>query len=310
MLLIGSQALKFWGFDRNPRDWDFISNFNVWNSWAKNYKWNSIYPVDEGKKIIGFRSDDQIFEAEIAWENSTGAELIELCQENEALVFSLLLDTKVAIPSLDVLLAIKLSHRYLKDSPHFLKTMRDIWDLRKAGAVVPGWLTDWLKRREQSTYTYKHPNLKQSKEGFFDKNQGITYIWDHDSIHEAVKQQERPAYTYFKDDQAEVFCSRKLFLQQPREIQLNAVLEESYVLALERSQIPFPGKVSPKISFEKALSKICTSITSGWFREFAWENYHSVQKLYRDNYLEKFQQGIETGIVRPFDSNIQNTRLY
>ncbi len=79
---------------------------------------------------------------------------------------------------------------------------------------------------------------------------------------------------------------------------LYGVLEEAYVLALERSQIPFAGKVTPRQSFDIAIEKVCTSITSGWFREFAWENYDKVVELYRDDYVEKFKAGVDKGIVK------------
>jgi hypothetical protein len=71
------------------------------------------------------------------------------------------------------------------------------------------------------------------------------------------------------------------------------VYEESCVLALERSQIPFPD-ASPRKSFEYALMKVCTSITSGFFREWAWEHYDDVLALYNElgenDYIERFKR--------------------
>jgi len=54
--------------------------------------------------------------------------------------------------------------------------------------------------------------------------------------------------------------------------------------------------------FEMALMKVCTSITSGWFREYAWENYQKVLDLYdslgEDDYVKRFEQNAH--LLKPF----------
>lgn len=70
------------------------------------------------------------------------------------------------------------------------------------------------------------------------------------------------------------------------------------MLALERSQIPHAGNITPHASFLIALQKVCTSITSGWFREFAWEHYHEVRALYRDTYVPRFWEHARLGKVK------------
>jgi hypothetical protein len=106
---------------------------------------------------------------------------------------------------------------------------------------------------------------------------------------------ERPAYSYYSN--AEVMCSKKLWDNCSYDIKLFGALEEIYVLALERSQIPFRGKTDPKKSFEMAAMKVCTSITSGWFREFCWENYDAIIKAYDENYATKFWEKVDRGEV-------------
>lgn len=193
---------------------------------------------------------------------------------------------KVGLPSLDKLYTLKLSHRYLKNSPHFMKTMLDIHTLRRAGAKVFDW--QWLREREKATYHYQHPNLMRGKDQFF-RGDSVTYVYDHDQLHQAVKLGDQPAYQRFATPGQEVHSSRSRFEKLDELHKLHAVLEESYVLALERSQIPFPG-TSPHVSFRIALEKVCTSITSGWFREYAWENYFAVLALYSPTYVQKFEQ--------------------
>lgn len=203
-------------------------------------------------------------------------------------------DVESMYASLDTLYMLKMSHRYLKDSPHFLKTMHHCKYLRKMGATITN--ESWFKSREKETYDYGHYKLDTSSKEFFTTN--FNYIYDHDSIHEAVAFLERPAYTYYMEDDAEVMCSKDKFFALEKAHRYLGVLEEAYVLALERSQIPNDFKVDPKTSFTIALEKVCTSITSGWFREFAWEHYDVLIQLYNEDYVTKFKQGLENGTVK------------
>lgn len=194
----------------------------------------------------------------------------------------------------NVLYAIKMSHRFLKNSPHFLKTLKDISTLKAMGANMDDpVLYDIYKLREKETYTYTHPVLDVSKNEFFDAD-GVNYIYDHDSIHEAVKVLEQPAYKFYIQDDAEVLTSKEKFMACTDEIKLLGVYEEACVLALERSQIPNDFKLRPKDSFITALIKVCTSITSGYFRDYAYDNFYKVIDLYREagesRYVEKFHE--------------------
>lgn len=243
----------------------------------------SIYPASGGKKIIARYVDNTNIEAEIAWEGSLTEKFIAIMADRGHTTYA----------SLDGLYALKMSHRYLRNSPHFAKTMRDIHAMRKAGAKLDPGLTEWLKLREKETYYYNHPKLGVSKAEFF--TDSLTYTYDHDSIHEAVKYYEEPAYKYFSS--GEVECSEDKFNALADVVKLSAVLEESYVLAIERSLVPHPGIKTPREAFEVALVKVCSSITSGWFREFAWENYSTLVSMYNKNYYKKFQQGLSNGTV-------------
>lgn len=311
MLLIGSAAAHHWlpSSYRIPRDYDFITTYDDFEAWKKKEKNNIKYlmPANKGKKMIAKDGID-IFEFEIAWPGSTAEKLLNLLNiEEEVKQLQLVSrDTNIhhdcQIASLQLLYTIKMSHRYLRNSPHFLKTMNDIHHLRQyfdiKDNIIPPLLKDWFKERERETYDYGHPKLNQNKDGFFDKNQGVVYTYDHDSIHQAMAQMEKPAYTYYKSDYAEVMCDKNKFFNLSESIRLNGVLEESLTLAAERSQIPFKGKIDPYVSFTMALEKVCTSITSGWFREFAWENYYKVLALYPPDYMDKFWKAAEQGIVK------------
>lgn len=291
MLLIGSQALRQRApnaFDRECVDWDYICTIEEFDEFVETQKrlgvLTAVYPMS-GSSMVA-KTTSAIHEFSIAWPGTTNEELLNAyCNDSSG------------VASLNVLLLLKMSHRYRKDSPHFLKTMRDIHLLRKLGATIPDGLKGVLKRREAETYTYAHPNLMQAKGQFFDAS--VKYTYDHDSIHEAVAVGERPAYTHFQKDGAEVYTSKQKFFALSLDVRLNAGLEESYVLAIERSLVPHPGIKTPKEAFTFALGKVCTSITSGWFREFCWENYDAIMERYSDDYYNVFLKALAEGRIRP-----------
>ena len=46
-----------------------------------------------------------------------------------------------------------------------------------------------------------------------------------------------------------------------------------------------------------ALEKVCTSITSGKFREFSWENYLKVRNMYDSMTFDKFFDDVKNDKV-------------
>lgn len=275
----------------DPKDIDLICSYQDFESFIER---NNLVTTLISKNKFYTMWNGYNTEIEIAWPNSSGESFLKLAEGHSIDFFG----EDMFVPSIDWLFTLKTSHRYLKDSPWFVKTRRDIMLMRN---VLKAKITngEWLKAREKETYLRSRPSLNRSKKAFFDGD-GVSYKYDHDSIHEAVKHRAMPAYMYYKSDNAEVFCSKKKWDAVSQETKLFGVLEEGYVLALERSQIPFEGKVSPRKSFVIALQKVCTSITSGWFREYAYENYDKVMELYSDDYVEKLKAGIQNGTVQPF----------
>src|SRR5271167_17127 len=298
MLLIGSHAAIINGLpvERKPADIDLMltpGGFQQLRGFLKDDTEKTIF-IDKRHVALKLKSGE-IIEIEIAWPDSSSAELVATSfPQVDIPVGPHTITTSVA--PLNVLLALKLSHRYKRNSPHFLKTMTDIHALRAAGAKVDG-LKEFIKMREKETYDYAHPSLKRDKKNFF-KDDGIKYVYNHDSIHEAIALNGTPAYRSFSADDQEVYSSRELWNECTEQLKLCAVVEESYVLALERSQIPFKGQLDPKTSFDMALMKVCTSITSGWFREYAWEHYREARSLYSPGYVNVFWDAVDQGKVK------------
>lgn len=292
MLIIGSTAYKEYTKPARPvnheSDLDVMMTYDEYDTIVLN-TWSVQFPDME---IIKDTSDyvhvknaygyDNV-EIYLGHDNNSTEQLINYCNS----------DNKVVTAGLNVLYTIKMSHRYLRNSPHFLKTLRDIMQMRKLGANMDDpVLYEIFKLREKETYNYKHPVLDQNKASFF-SGDGVDYVYDHDTIHEAIKITDKPAYMNYIVEGADVMTSKEKFFAQSDYIKLLGVYEETCVLALERSQIPNNFEIDARQSFITALVKVCSSITSGWFREYAWENFNTVVSMYRkfgeDDYIKRFK---------------------
>ena len=304
MILMGSRALALrapYALFRKPLDFDFVCTKEEALTWLdKNFSKIQITkePYYEGfgeskdRKLIVEANTPIEFELV---EPGTSSEILRQLVEHN----SESLETPFGwVPTFDLLFTIKSSHKYLKNSPHFWKTLTDYHVMKKLGAKIRPEYQDFLKSRERETYAkQKHPSLMQTKENFF-KDDGIQYVFEHDDIHESVKSLEKPAYRYYMKDGSEVFSDKKKFFACPRETQLLGVVEEAATLAIERSLVPHPNVWTPEYAWKFALAKVCSSITSGFFREFAYENALEVLKMYPKNYWEKFQKDVSEGKVR------------
>lgn len=242
----------------------------------------------------------RIFDCELIWPDSLSEELAGIILDSDDTKW----DSQVQawVPGLNILYMLKMTHRFKKNSPHFFKTMCDIWRMRAHGATIPEELMDFYKRRLKETLWYEHPNLNRTKEEFFNPEDDF-YVYDHDTIHEAIAVRSGPAYWSYGVPGQEVLSSKSLFFSADHYTRLLGVYEEACVLALERIHIPnnFNPRYGEKSSFLFALEKVCTSITSGWFREFAWENWHEVVGVYgrSGSYIERFNQNKHK--LRPYE---------
>lgn len=328
MVLIGSHAIAMfipdWMNGRNTMDYDFIATKAEMQHLIKQMltrhkllklafkegtnKACAFFFNNETNKnfVLEFNLVDEEFRDKSTWQSDLVIHdallgLVSISIEG--------IEIRVQCPTIAILYMIKLSHRYLRNSPHFNKTMNDIRMIRDhypdidshVHRAMPG----ALELREKLTYNYGHPVLKQNKDTFFDDT--VPYKYDHDTIHEAVKHLEHPAYTYYMVEGAQVMCSREKFDNLDHSVKLLGVLEESYVLALERSIIPYDSFNDAEKchkAFKMALMKVCTSITSGWFREFAWENYETVLEMYEYDFVKKFMIALQEGKIKPFERKV------
>lgn len=304
-VVIGSVALKMHGIDlsREHADIDVLCEQSDYDRFLEKHKDKIISIQNTRRGHAVFLIGSKPVEFEIAYEGSTGKWLL-----NYILYFhnyKELREIKYADPF--VIYNLKMTHRYLKNTPYFKKTMEDIKSLRRLGIgeLCDSHLTKWFVEREKETLNYKHPNLSQTKTDFF--SEGDFYVYCHDSLHRAVAINDKPAYLLFKEEGEDVKCSKELWDKLHYTQKINAGHEEAMVLALERHQIPNEFKVDETKSFEMALEKICTSITSGYFREFCWNNYDVIMgefnawRKLRGSYVSLFKKALKAGEILPFE---------
>jgi hypothetical protein len=142
------------------------------------------------------------------------------------------------------------------------------------------------------------PLVGVSKSDFF--NDYVEKLVDHDWLHELFAHQDVPVYTRLQDNSDIVYCSETKWFELSYIEKCYCVLEECYVIATERFLIKkyFEGDANLGISlykqaFIQALSKVCTTLTSGFFREFAIENYFYLVNNYSINYFENIKPQLD-----------------
>lgn len=126
-------------------------------------------------------------------------------------------------------------------------------------------------------YPLRNPPLNRSKQDFFDD--GIYRAYDHDYLHELVAHHDQPLYKSLQEPGDEIKCHQYLWTELSQKDRLLCVLEETYVTALERFLL-VPNPLPLKLAFFKSLEKVCTTMTSGWFREFSIDYYPHIVSLF------------------------------
>lgn len=301
MILYGSRALLLQRpgiINRNPSDFDFCCTMEEYEDWfnKNKQKINITKNYQKGNKMI--IEGDTNCEFEIIEPGKSSELLNDLVSKDPDTIH-----TKMGmIPSLDMLFTLKTSHRYQKNCPHFWKTLFDYHKMKANGAKVREEFKVFLKMRESEQYNFHLPKLNVNKDKFFnEEDNGFTPEKDHDSLHIALSLHDRPAYTYYLKDGSEVMCSKEKFFACDRSIQIAGVIEEAAVLFFERSYFPFPGTMTISQGWHFAFSKVCTSITSGFFREFSFNNAPEILSYYPYLKLkERFDRGMENGTIIPF----------
>jgi hypothetical protein len=303
MLVIGSTALEIRlqqvgvNLGRKPHDLDLICRPSEMMELCRFYGKKPRYVSPGHFRITGINPFGQI-EFDLAYKGNSSQLYLDLPHtlhaDNRQLYISGFGCAAIALP--EVLFSIKKSHRYR--AHRWEKHIRDYHTLR--GMVGSDKLPEITAQRQEELKAHKTPSLQKTKEEFFNDDVS-NHVFEHDEIHRVMAHRELPMFEYIKVSPEKVTTSFAKFFA-PYVDRLKCVLEEAYVIALERAIIPmlYEGKklADPASAMQWALMRICTTLTGGWFREFASDNYPTLWKLWDRNYVNKFLTAVEEGRIK------------
>lgn len=274
-VIVGSYPLNI----RFSKDIDVIcyqKDINIevsGDAWIQHFEW-------EGKRI----------ECLIADEQESLQRILENHTKNEPALIWELFAIKAG--------HINFPHRQWKKHIHDYHYLRNILGAVDRDILLDKELIDLIKLHKKCTQErlkIKTPKLKGvTKEEFFDDF--VTKYYIHDNIHKCMSHKEKPMYEYMQEDLTKVECSKKLWDEFTHLERMQCVLEECYVIALERHIIPAQktGRAGlvDFLAFEWALMRVCTTLCSGWFRAFAVDNYYEIMNQCDTNFVRKFTENI------------------
>jgi len=269
-MLVGSRAIAYWNPDFKIRlnsDWDIIGT-----------------PESEGF----FRSRFSIPDNErIEWHS-----LNHLNNRDMILIF----ETRSHVCSPYGLAIIYRSHlhRDWNWDAHITKYHKFILPLLKSDLHLTDPILLERIRLTKEAYPQGNPNLNQSNEMFFDDP--VEKVYDHDFLHELYAYEDRPMFEKLKHkgEEGQAWCAKDLWQQLSQLQKLQCVAEESYVIATERFMVPNGWNYPTKKAFYFALKKVCTTLTSGWFRDFAIDNFPQVFELFDASKMYLVQAHLES----------------
>lgn len=157
------------------------------------------------------------------------------------------------------------------------------------------------KTTEKRLGVIKTPKLyNKAVDEFFDQSkEHVKSYYVHDNMHKAMAHNlGKPAYEHMQTDKTKADCSFKLWELMSLQQKQHCVLEEAYVIALERKILPqmfenIEYRYTELEAFKWALMRICTNLCSGWFRWFATINYEEIINQYNSDYVKLFFKNIK-----------------
>jgi hypothetical protein len=295
MLIVGSKALKFHypNFPRKVQDIDIIGFESDLQILDELLQPTHIQKCQNTILLKNIQNKTEIFDTD-------NVELL-LADYSKSLKMYLDYDKDNIFASKEVLFSLKKSHIHFPIK--FKKHIHDYCFLYDEffGEDILSHITEInYKETETRIGKLKTPSLNKSVDDFFGQSKDfVKSFFAHDDIHKVMAHYEYPLYEKMQNNKTLVKCDKNLWRIFPYEDKCKCVLEEAYVIALERKIIPMlfdsgKGYTSDE-AFDWALMRICTTLCSGWFREFATNNYFVIKKLYNKNYVEKFLENYENG---------------
>ncbi len=282
MTLVGSRAMRhaFPG-SREPRDWDVIARREELMALLDGGHGEiaSLVPARPGKYLAQTEGGERVEIEEVEGCPSAGmlAALSGLPVTRTPLG-----EARVVPPAW--LAGIKRAH--VQWPIRWEKTIEDLhWLRERIGGDErrdPD-IAEFVRIR-RSEHAARHgeraARLAVSNEEFFARSQAaVGRVHEHDAIHEIVAYGPRPLYESFKRDLGRALLDRGMFEAADPLLRERLVREEAMAIALERIVIPrlATGEpFTPEAAYRSALQRVCTNLTSGWFRDWAIDHWPRV----------------------------------
>lgn len=296
--------------DNNERyvrsDYDLIMSITEFMDWQDFFKDSikSLYPTSSNKyKALLVRDGlKKSYEIELGIEGTSSKFLLDNLEEVCEGKLSGFLGETLNVLNLKYLLLTKRSH--LIYPVHFEKNISDYEELKNYVGTFD--LTnnmeiyyDLRSTEAKNRYKQRTPKLNVSTEDFFSSKLNVPHYYVHDDIHKVMAHHEVPIFSMIQNDSSSAWCDKDLFFELPYDYQVQCVQEEAYVIALERYIIPEYGDnyTDHFKCYQNAVKRICTTLTSGWFRKFAIENYGEVIRCYNPDFVTIFDNAVENGKI-------------
>lgn len=318
-MLVGSAAAQYWvELGRWPADYDLIVRPRVFERWKNEYSslinsFEETHPNKYRMTLNGMCGDK--FEIEYAIPGSSAEWFMFHSEGANITKRHIAAGLEVGIAPPGALLALKRSH--LTWPRFWQKHIADYHALLEAGHEMGNWRPGmWLRHEEKMRFDppKEQTSLAVSNDEFFHVSESaLQRLYSHDDLHLVVAYYDRPLYERCKTDINKAMLSQKLFNAMSPLNQQRLVREEAMAIALERRLVPLicdsislveagvldcveipSEKVNEAYSY--ALQRICTTLTSGWFRGFAIDNWRHIKTPDVD-FAARFSDAVKTGKI-------------
>ena len=263
-LLIGSRALNYWCPEvpiKDTADFDIISKEPV--EGAEHHQWELL----DNYKLVDYTSSEH------------------------TLMFN---DRVVHVVNPVGLAIVKRSHlwRDLGFNKHITHYWKYLAEHQKNMDLGDRILLEQRTELTHKMFPQLTPNLNQTVEQFFDD--GVKKVHNHDYLHSLFAYSIQPMYTRLQTDKTKAWCSKELWEGLTHVEKLQCVAEEAYVISTERFLVPKNWEYPMKLAYMQSLGKICTTLCSGYFRDFAIDHYPEVLRLFNKKKFLEVKEKIET----------------
>ena len=181
---------------------------------------------------------------------------------------------------LNFLYTIKCSH--LNYDINWDKHCLDVMLMQSKDVKIDNFLFDSLMNDWQEIHGKKKLNLNQSSNNFFTNY--VKREMDHDKLHDLFAYYGEPMFKKILKDGCDVFTDISKWNKLSHEEKLICILEESYVTAFERWNLP------PKLLKMKGIKLYCTSLSKNEYFKYAVINMkalydHSANSFFQNKIL-------------------------